>query len=120
MPLVQLTLESINDLDDGRVAVAFMQELRRAVTDCMDRPGDTTARSVSLEFKIKPVIGDEGQCEGANGEFEIKSKVPTRKSKTYSFGTNTKGHLIYSSNNPTDVGQTTFDDIDPETGKVRR
>lgn len=56
MPLVQLTLESINDLDDGRVAVAFMQELRRAVTDCMDRPGDTTARSVSLETALSKSV----------------------------------------------------------------
>ena len=120
MPLMNLSLASINDLDDGRVSVAFTQELRRAVMDCMDRPGDKSSRTITLELKITPVIGDEGGCEGANGEFQIKSKVPTRKSKTYSFATNTKGHLIYSSTSPGDVNQSTFEDIDPETGKVKR
>lgn len=120
MGIVQLSLASLNDLDDGRVAVAFMQELRRAVQDCMDRPGDKNARSINLELKLTPVVGDEGQCDGAMGEFQIKSKVPTRKSKTYSFGTNTKGHLMYSANSPTNIDQTTFDDLDPETGRVQR
>lgn len=118
--LTELNLHSLNDIDDGRVAVAFMQELRRAVMDCMDRPGDKTSRVVALEFKLTPVVGDEGSCEGAIGEFHIKSKVPTRKSKSYSFGTNRKGHLIYSANSPENIDQTTFDDIDPETGKIRR
>lgn len=120
MALVEFNIASLENLDDGRVAVAFAHELRRSVQDCMDRPGDKKPRSVSLEFRLTPVVGDEGQCEGAEGEFEIKSKVPTRKSKTYSFSTNRKGHLIYSSNSPENVDQTTFDDIDPETGKVKR
>jgi hypothetical protein len=120
MPLVQFDIANIGDLDDGRVSVAFAHELRRAVMDCMDRPGDKKPRSVTLEFRLTPVVGEEGQCDGAEGEFEIKSKVPTRKSKTYSFSTNRKGHLIYSSNNPEDIDQATFDDVDPATGNINR
>lgn len=120
MTFVQLSLTSLQDLDDGRVLVAFNHELTRAVKDCLDRPGDKNKRIVSLEFALTPVVGDEGQCESAEGEFAIKSKVPTRKSKTYSFGVNRKGALIYSSNSPESVNQTTFDDIDPVTGRVNR
>jgi hypothetical protein len=117
--LVQLTLESLKDLDDGRVSAAFVHELKRAVQDCMDRPGDKHARSVSLEFKVTPIVADDGSCEGADGEFDIKSKVPTRKSKTYSFKTNKQGHLSFSSNSPDNVDQTTFEDLDGN-GRVRR
>lgn len=38
MPFIQLSLESLEHLDDGRVAVAFQHELKRAVQDCIDRP----------------------------------------------------------------------------------
>lgn len=120
MPLVQFDIASLGDLDDGRVAVAFAHELRRAVMDCMDRPGDKKSRTVTLEFCLIPVVGEDGQCEGAEGEFQIKSKVPTRKSKTYSFNTNRKGHLVYSSNSPDAVDQLTFEDVDPETGEAKR
>lgn len=123
MPFMELTLTSLDQLDDGRVAKAFLHELKRAVQDCMDRPGDDKARTVSLELKITPVVSTANgilEMEGANGEFSIKSKVPDRKSKTYSFRANKKGQLAYSSTSPEDADQTTFDDIDPKTGKVNR
>jgi len=120
MPLMQLSLDSLKDLDDGRVLVAFGHELKRAVMDCIDRPGDKNGRTVSLEFKLTPIIGEDGTCDGANGEFAIKSKVPTRKSKSYEFNVNRKGHLIYSSNSPDDIDQTTIDDINPATGRIER
>lgn len=119
MTLIPVTLETIKDLDDGRVAAAFALELKRAVNDCMDRPGDANARNVYLECKLTPVIGDDGQCEGANGEFQIKSKVPTRKSKTYSFGLNKKGFLYFSDESPDNVNQTTIHEMDA-SGRVRR
>ena len=119
MALVELTLSSLQELDDGRVAMAFVHELKRVVLDCMDRPGDQSARSVVLAFSLKPVIADDGSCEAADGEFKIKSTVPERKSKTYSFNVNKKGHLIYSQSSPENVNQTTFDDVD-ENGKVQR
>ena len=120
MTMATLTLESLKELDDGRVQAAFMHELRRAVKDCMDRPGDKTAREVSLVFKLTPIVGEEGMCEGADGDFHIKSKVPTRKTKTYNFRTNTRGDLIYSSNSPDNADQLTFGDVNPESGKVER
>ena len=117
MPMVEMTLDTLKDLEDGRVSVAFAHELKRAVLDCIDRPGDKNARKVSLEFAISPIIDqDTGQCEGANGEFEIKSKVPTRKSKTYQFNVTKQGQLSYSANNPQNRLQHTIEDMD-ESGR---
>jgi len=118
--MMQLTLDNLKDLDDGRVMVAFAQELRRAVMDCMDRPGETQARTVALEFAVSPVVGEEGMCEEARGDFKIKSKVPVRKTKSYSFAVNKRGDLAFSSNSPDNVNQTTIHDVDPKTGKVSR
>ena len=120
MPLTKLELNSLGELDDGRVLIAFGHELKRAVMDCMDRPGDKTSRTVNMELKLTPVIGPEGQCDSVAGEFQIKSKVPVRKSKSYDFNVNRAGQLIYSSTSPDNIDQTTFDDVDPETGRVKR
>lgn len=121
MSFMEVNLQNLSELDDGRVAVAFMQELKRATADCIDRPGDKKPRIVTLEVRLEPVVDVEsGQCEGANGEFQIKSRVPTRKSKTYSFGIKKTGQLYFSSESPDNVDQTTFDDVDQETGRVNR
>lgn len=123
MPFVQLTLSSLKDLDDGRVSKAFDHEIKRAVQDCIDRPGDKKARTVMIELELTPVVSTEGgilETEGCKGEFTIRSKVPSRKSKTYEFKANKQGHLSYSSNSPEAADQTTFDDVNPKTGKVER
>lgn len=123
MPFVQLSLTSLDDLDDGRVSKAFLHELKRLVQDCMDRPSDKKTRTLTLELNMTPVISTEGgvvECEGVHGEFTIKGKVPVRRSKTYEFRANNKGQLAYSSTSPENADQTTFDDVDPKTGKVDR
>lgn len=89
----------------------------------MDRPGDKNARTITLEFNITPIAETNGgmvMCEGVDGTFKIKSKVPQRKSKSYGFRANKAGHLIFSTESPEDANQTTiFDDRD-EQGRVRR
>lgn len=123
MPFVELNLASLQDLDDGRVAVAFQHEMKRAVQDCIDRPADKKPRTVTLELAIKPIVSPDSsivEMEGADGEFTIKSKVPTRKSKTYNFRSNKHGQLAFSSESPENADQTTFADLDPKTGKVKR
>ena len=123
MPFVELNLATLEELDDGRVSVAFAHELKRAVQDCIDRPADKKPRVVTLELAIKPILAPDSsivEMEGADGEFTIKSKVPTRKSKTYNFRSNKHGQLAFSSESPENSDQTTFDDIDPKTGKVKR
>jgi hypothetical protein len=124
MPFVQLTLESLGQLDDGRVAKMFTHEIKRAVQDCIDRPSDKKPRTVTLELSLEPiVVNNDGivETEGCDGEFKISSKVPTRRSKSYSFRSNKEGHLAFSANSPENKDQTTFDDVvDPTTLKAHR
>lgn len=120
MPMIRLTLDSLKDLDDGRALVSFTKELRKAVLDCIDRPGEEKPRTVSLVMDVTPVMGEEGMCEGATGKFRITNKTPDRTTKPYSFAINKLGDLIFSSNSPDNVQQLTLDDIDPKTGKISR
>lgn len=123
MPFVELNLANMDELDDGRVAAAFQKNVKDAVLDCIDRPTDKNPRVVTLELKLTPVPTSDGavvELEGADGSFKVKLKVPERKSKTYNFRTNKKGQLAFSSESPENADQTTFNDVDPATGKVRR
>ena len=114
MSVKELTLETIGQIDDGRVALAFQAELKRIITDCQDRPGDNAARSLILTLKVVPIIDEAGFCEEVNGEFQVKSSVPNRKSKTYSFGVRKGGITTFSSTSPTSVKQKTIVDGDDE------
>lgn len=120
MSLLTLKLETLKDLDFGRPAVAFEQGLADAVRDCVDRPGDKRPRRVTLDLIIAPVPDDTGVCDSVTGEFKIKTTLPHRQTKPYSFGLNRQGKLFFSEYAPENVDQATIDDIDPDTGRVNR
>lgn len=121
MPFMELTLESLGDLDDGRVAKAFLAELRNIVRDCQDRPQDKKPRTLTLEAQIVPVVASEGgivELDGVECEFKIVGRVPSRKSKTYTLRANNKGQVSFSCDNPTNPDQRTF--FDGEGKQVSR
>ena len=120
MSLIALKLETLKDLDFGRPAVAYEQSIADAVRDCIDRPGDKRPRKVTMEFVITPQGGDDGDCDAVEGEFKIRTVLPHRQTRPYSFGLNKRGSLFFSENCPENVNQTTFDDINPTTGSVER
>ena len=87
MAVHELTLASLMEkLDGGRVAMAFQAELKRCIADCDDRPGDDKDRKVVIELKLNPITDEQGHLQEVKGKFHIKSSVPNRRSKPYSFG----------------------------------
>lgn len=122
MAMMLFNLETLKDLDMGKVVKAFEHELKRCVQDCLDRPGDTTARQVTLSMQIKPVTDPmhTDVCDTVSGEFEIKGKVPVRRTRVYSFGVKKTGSLMFSSDSPDNVDQKTiFDEDQGPDGKSR-
>lgn len=116
MALQKLNLNSIKRLHDGRIAIAFQRQVERVVQDCLDRPGDGTARKVTLEFHFKPIpaadsLGGDGLCDRVEGYVEIKSKVPVLRSAPCDFRANTKGELIFNTNSTANFDQRTIDDV---------
>jgi len=88
---LQLSIQSLDELDNGIVALQFLRHLQRAANDCLDRPGDKTTRKVTLEFSFSPVCDQSGTADTAACVAEIKSKIPVHRSKTYEMGLSKAG-----------------------------
>ncbi len=111
----ELTLENLKELDFGKVDVAFARHLKRAVEDCMDRPGDETARVVRLSFLLKPVKDQDGHADDVAMQCQVTSKVPAHKSKVFSCRPRKGGHLFFDSETPENFDQGSFTDLKEET-----
>jgi hypothetical protein len=126
MPQMLFNLETLKDIDLGKVSKAFDIAVRRCVQDCIDRPGDKNGRLATLKMKITPVLEQDesgARCEVVTGEFEVHDSVPKRRSKPYSFRVKAKtGGLSFSFDSPDEVDQTTiFDDEEiPEKDKKKK
>jgi hypothetical protein len=126
MGLLLLDLATLKDLDGGKPAIAFRRAVEDCVKDCADRPTERRSRKVTLELVLTPVPAEDPEFEGsfhadgATGEFKIKSAIPNRQTRPYSFGMDRNGRLFFSTESPANVKQTTFADVDPETGLVDR
>lgn len=64
----EFSLKTIQEIDDGRVAVAFDQVVKGIVADLYDRPGEKKERIVKLEVKLTPVIDQSGFCESVGAQ----------------------------------------------------
>ncbi len=120
MTLHYVNLESLKTLDGGRVSEAFDQAVRRAVADCDDRPAEKKPRVVMLQATLVPIVDEGGMLDGVNCDFQVRDKLPTRKSKVYNFGLKQDGKLFFSDEDPTNHRQLTFGDVDQETGELEQ
>lgn len=118
MPHHFFTLDNLPKLDSGKVALAFSHELRRCALDCIDRPGDSSVRTVAIKAALKPVLDADGSCDTVEVEFEVSGKVPVRRSKVFSMATKATGALLFSEDSPDNVDQRTIFDgeADPPAG----
>lgn len=93
--LTKFDLKSLAEMDDGRIAVAFEQAMRRAAIDCEDRPADDRPRKLCLELEFKPVLDPAGYCESVVCQAQIKDTLPSRKSRKYDLGLRKGGMFVY-------------------------
>ncbi len=81
----ELTLDLANlaSLDDGKVNRLLRFHLQRIAQDLMARPGEPSARKLTLQISFKPIASQEGECESAHCEIEAKSSIPIYRTKPY-------------------------------------
>lgn len=103
-------IDALKEVADGKVAAAFNRILNTAVKDCMDRAGEKAARTVVLQLQVKPVIGQEGMCEGVNVSVDIHGKVPKYKSAPVNCNANVNGQLMFSTMSEDNADQRTLDE----------
>ena len=109
---VIIGLETLKDIDGGRIREALDHHIRRAALDCKDRPGDPAARVVTMTIKIVPEIEDDGSCDRCRMAIEFTSKVPNHRSKAIEVGLRANGALVFNPDSPDNINQSTFMDGD--------
>jgi hypothetical protein len=102
------TLDSLSDIEGGKVRLAFDRLLKRCADDCYDRPGDGAARTVTLKLEIKPVLSPEGGCERVNVQVFAESGVPKLRSRVFDMGLTPSGRLLFNADSPDSVDQGTL------------
>jgi hypothetical protein len=111
MALAQFSLDHLTDFDGGRIATAFGQALKRCVDDCFDRPGVKEAREITIKVGILPVIGEDGDLDTVDLQFQIRDKNPIRKSKVYNLQARKNGALLFNDLADDNAHQRTLDEI---------
>lgn len=105
--LEQLELATIGELEPG-AAEAFQVCLRRIVADCIDRPGDPAARTVTMKVSVVPIMLQSGGCDEASVEIECVGKSPAYRTKSLSLGIRRSvggGMLVFRRGSPGNVNQ---------------
>lgn len=74
---ISLSLETLPEVRNGAVALAFDKALRKAIEDVESAPDIATARVVSLEVKLTPVL-DGMELDTVDVEVMVKGKAPPR------------------------------------------
>jgi hypothetical protein len=111
--LYKLHAASLAHLDRGTLAVALEQALQQAARDCIDRPTDDRARTVTVTISLKPKPEYDEETRsveivGAEGQYKVRCAVPDRESKPLDFGLTSDGSLIFNENVPDNHRQRSF------------
>ncbi|MGD9644277.1 MAG: hypothetical protein AB7U73_01105 [Pirellulales bacterium] len=118
MALQSVSLANLDRLDP-KLQAAFHTHLRRAVQDCLDRPGEKKSRRVLMELDVTPILDEDGGCSRVHADFNFRDKLPDRRSRTYELIATRNGSLIVNEHSPENPDQMTIDDIPAPGAEVQ-
>jgi hypothetical protein len=95
MSLIPLSLSNLRHLYLGKADQMFANQIQRAAEDCFSRPGDQTARKVTLEVSVTPVLPQDGDCNEAKVQLRCVASLPKFKTKEYTMALR-RGGLLFS------------------------
>ena len=105
----KIDLSALGQFDGGCIAAALDREVAYAVADCRDRPAEDKVRKVLLQIELIPQPDPStGDVDAVEMKFQVKSTIPTRKSRKYSVGVKPNNTLYYNSDSPDNVNQGTL------------
>jgi hypothetical protein len=109
----EFSLEKLKLLDFGKINEAFKSELAYVVKDCVERPLDDKDRTVTIQFRVAPNVdtkAGESDCARVTVACDIKSAIPTRKTRVYDMKVHNAGRLSFHPDGPDDAdGDTLYD-----------
>ena len=83
MPLERFSITDLARLDDGKVVIAFDNEVRHALADLQDRPAVKKGRKIKLEIELAPISDGRGELQSVAVAFNISSSRPKLESRDY-------------------------------------
>lgn len=103
-------LDSLADIDNGLLTEAFKQLRKYVVDDCVDRPGESKARTIDIRFEFIPKCDSVRvvDCDGVHVGVNMKAKLPDLKSKFYEMKPTRGGNLRFNVDNPEDADNPTL------------
>lgn len=115
MPRVTVGFQNLSDIDGGQIAAEFNDLMKKAVRDCIDRPGLSKARRVTLNVTIEPddinaASSGRGVGDTVQIGFEVTSKIPAMKGKFFQTQIYGNGDIVVNPASPDDVHQRTLDE----------
>jgi len=109
--LQKLGLGTLAELDNGRLAGEFNEDLATLARDCRDRPLLATARRLTLTIDIKPVPPASGAGPvGTSVTATMDTSIPKRKTTAYAMELTLDDALQFRADSPEDPQQTTLAD----------
>lgn len=107
--LHELTLETLSQMDGGRVGEAFQQSLKRVLLDYEDRPHEAKPRIITLHIGVTPAIatGDE-VCDEVRMKAMVTDSVPKRQTRPYSMRLKAGGKAAFNDESLDDIEQMSF------------
>lgn len=111
MAKMKLNLESLNQLGNGVLSVAFERDMAWCIRDCVDRASDERPRKLVLEVAIVPDAEEDGVCSDVSMEFEIRSSIPSRRSRKYNVAVSANGAAMINPLSPGGANQGTLDEL---------
>lgn len=107
--VVPLSLQTMHDMDRGRVGLLFIHHVTAVLQDIRDRPTDASGkpfkRSIDLKLELIPEVKIDpddniARLECITGDVQIKSKVPVHRSTPIAFGVIHGGKLVFNPDVP--------------------
>lgn len=105
-----LSLKKLHLVGDGTADRMFQREIAVIVDDILQRPGDSSSRSVTLNLIVTPQDTQKGIVERCRVEFEAFSKVPRQRTAPHEMMPHAQGGLLFRPDEPDDVNQETLSD----------
>jgi len=80
---VDFDLNSMAEIDGGKINRLLRSHVQRVAHDCADRPNDKNKRKIVIEITAEPVPTDDGFCDHVNVQIRCRSRLPDYRSRPY-------------------------------------
>jgi hypothetical protein len=101
-----LTISNLQDLDQGKAALAINHAIRQCVEDVQDRPGDESPRKVAINLEFTPKRdADSDVLDLVEFQVKVATKLPVRRTRVYPMLPVPGGAVLFQPGSPMDPRQ---------------